>query len=302
MILRLFDIVKRFITSKEIRFSYLTKLGFFNSWSDEKFLRKKYRIVTGEELDLDNPRTFNEKLQWQKIYDRKPLYTTLVDKYAVKEWVKGKIGNEYVIETYGVWENFDDIDFSKLPEKFVLKTTHDSGGVIICKDKSTFDRRAARRFINNSMKLNYYYAGREWPYKDVPHRIIAEKYLVDESGVELKDYKFFCFNGVPKLIQVDFGRFTVHKRNLYTPAWEYVDAQIKFPKDPTTQIPRPVRLDRMLEIASILSEGIPQVRVDLYSIGNDIFFGEMTMTHGGGMEKFTPKSLEFQMGEWIRIE
>lgn len=191
--------------------------------------------------------------------------------------------------------------FDSLPDEFVLKTTHDSGGVIICKNKVELDIKKARKFINASMRVNYYYIGREWPYKNVPHRIIAEKYLVDESGVELKDYKFFCFDGVPKLIQVDFGRFTVHKRNLYTPDWEYVEASIKYPNDPSVQIPRPARLDRMLEIASTLSQGIPQVRVDLYSIGEQIYFGELTMTHGGGMEKFTPKSLEMQIGDWINF-
>lgn len=293
--------VGRFISSAEIRFGYLAKLGFFNRWSDEKFLRRKYFLVTGEKLDLEHPQSFNEKLQWLKIHDRKPVYTTMVDKYAVKEYVAGKIGEEYIIPTLGVWEKFCDIDFRSLPEQFVLKCTHDSGGIVVCRDKRELDMHYAKKKIERSLKQNYYYLGREWPYKNVPPRIIAEPYLVDESGMELKDYKFFCFNGEPKLVQVDFGRFDVHRRNLYTTGWDYVDASIKFPKDPGTQIPRPQGLEKMLEIAGILSKGIPHVRVDLYSINGKIYFGELTMYHGGGMEKFTPKELGMRMGEWIQI-
>lgn len=301
MVRRILGVVKRFVLYPEIRLIYLVDLGLFVKWSDEKFLKKKYYLTTGEKLDLDHPKTFNEKLQWLKLHDRKPIYTTMVDKYAAKEYVAKKVGEQYIIPTLGVYRHFDEIDFQKLPHQFVLKCTHDSGGIVIVKDKAKMDKRAARKRLENSLKRNYYYQGREWPYKNVPPRIIAEKYMVDESGMELKDYKFFCFNGEPKLVQVDFGRFDVHKRNLYTPEWEYIDASIKFPNDPTIQIPRPAKLEKMLEIAAVLSEGIAQVRVDLYSIRDEIYFGELTMYHGGGMEKFTPEELGIKMGTWIKL-
>ena len=290
---------ERFITNPEIRFNYLAKFGLFNKWSDERFIKKKYNLVTGEKLDLENPMSFNEKLQWLKLYDRQVVYTTMVDKYAVKEWVAAKIGKEYIIPTLGVWEHFDEIDFCRLPNQFVLKCTHDSGGIVIVTKKADMDKKAAKRKLERSLKCNYYYLGREWPYKNVPPRIIAEEYLMDESRKELKDYKIFCFNGEPKLIEVDFGRFDVHKRNLYTTDWKYLDASIKYPQDNNTKIPRPLKLDKMLEVAKILSKGVPHVRVDLYSIKEQIYFGEITLHHGSGMEKFTPRELEFQMGNWL---
>lgn len=301
MIKRILQMAWRFVINPEIRFGYLTNLGLFDKWSDEKFLKKKYRIVTGKELNLECPESFNEKLQWLKLHDRKRCYTTMVDKYAVKDYVAGKVGEKYIIPTFGVWERFEDIDFNKLPKQFALKCTHDSGGVVICKDKEKLDMRHAKRILSSSLKRNYFYKGREWPYLNVSPRIIAEQYMVDESEKELKDYKLFCFDGEPKLIQVDFGRFDVHRRNLYTTDWEYIDASIKYPKDPSTQIPRPARLKEMLEVAEKLAEGIPHVRVDLYSIKEKIYFGELTMYHGGGMEKFTPEELGKRMGGWIKL-
>lgn len=301
MAARILQMAGRFIVDPKIRFGYFTKLGLFDHWTDEKFLKKKYYLQTGKKLDMDHPQSFNEKLQWLKLHDRKPIYTVMVDKYAAKGYVSKRIGEDYIIPTLGVWERFEDIDFGQLPSQFALKCTHDSGGVIICQDKALFDFQKARKQLGRSLKRNYFYEGREWPYKNVQPRIIAEKYLMDESGTELKDYKIFCFHGEPKLIQVDFGRFHVHKRNLYTTDWKYIDASINFPNDPNTQILRPEKLDKMLEIAGMLSEGIPHVRVDLYSIGRKIFFGELTMYHGGGMEKFTPESLGDEMGKWLEL-
>lgn len=299
--MRTLDMIKRYFSSPVIRFGYLNRVGLYNSLSDEKFIKKKYKLVTGENLNLNNPQTFNEKIQWLKLHDRNPSYVAMVDKYAVKQYISEKIGAEYVIPTLGKWNHFCEIDFKSLPKQFVLKTTHDSGGVVIVRDKSMLDIKQARRVINNSLKRNYYYDGREWPYKDIKPCIIAEKYMVDESGVELKDYKIFCFDGKPKLMEVDFGRYSVHKRNLYTTDWKYIDASIKYPNDPSVQIPKPKRLEKMLEIASILSEGIPHVRVDLYSAEDKIYFGELTFHHGDGMEKFHPNELGELMGKWITI-
>lgn len=268
---------------------------------DEEYICKKFKRLLGCYPDLKHPQTFNEKLQWLKLHDRNPEYTKLVDKYEVKKYIANKISPEYIIPTLGVYKTFDEINFNKLPNQFAIKCTHDSGGVVVCKDKTLFDKMGAKSKLNTSLNRNFYLLSREWPYKNVPRKIIIEKYLEDESGKELKDYKIFCFHGEPKLIQVDFGRFDVHKRNLYTTDWKYVNASIEYPKDPKTQIPRPEKLDKMLEIASQLSEGIPHIRVDLYSIKDKIYFGELTMCHGGGYEKFMPEELGIQMGNWLAL-
>lgn len=269
--------------------------------SDEDYLKQKYKENTGKELRLNNPQTFNEKLQWLKLHDRNPLYTILADKFAVRKYIAEKIGEEYLIPLYGVWNRIEDIDFNKLPNEFVLKCTHDCGSIIICRDKNTFDIDNARKKLSNALKRNYYYVGREWPYKNIPPKIIAEKYMVDESGDELKDYKFFCFNGVPKLIQVDFNRFKGHKRNIYSVDWEFIDAKINYPNSPNSIIEKPEKLGEMLKSASILSYKIPHVRIDFYSIKQNVYFGEMTFYHGGGTEKFTPSSLNEQLGSWIDL-
>ena len=216
---------------------------------DKGYVKIVYRIQVGKKLNLKNPQTFNEKIQWLKLYDKKPEYTLMVDKYEAKRYVEKLVGKEYIIPTLGIWNKFEEIDFDRLPKQFVLKTTHDSGGVIICKDKSQFDINATKRLFNKILKQNFFYITREWPYKNVKPRIIAEKYMVDESGTELKDYKIFNFNGKAKLIQVDFDRFTEHKRNLYSINWDFIDAQIKYPYNPNHQIDRPKQLEKMLWLA-----------------------------------------------------
>lgn len=245
----------------------------------------------GEKLDLKNPRTFNEKLQWLKLHDRKPEYTKMVDKYEVRKYIKKKIGEQYLIPLVGgPWDTFDDIDFSKLPDQFVLKCTHDSGSVAICKDKKAFDIEVVRKKFNRALKGNFFYGGREWPYKNVKPRIIAEKYMADESGTELKDYKIFNFNGIPKIIQVDYNRFVRHKRNLYSTDWKYMDVAIKYETDPNIEICKPAKLDEMLGMAQSLSQNIPHIRTDFYSIGDKIYFGELTFYHESGFGKFMPKN------------
>lgn len=268
---------------------------------DKPYILMRYRMRMGEWPNLKNPKTYNEKLQWIKLYDRKPEYTMMVDKYAVKEYVAKLIGEEYIIPTLGVWDRFEDIDFEKLPDQFVLKCTHDSGGLVICNDKSKLDIEAAKKKINGSLNSNYYWHSREWPYKNVKPRIIAEQYMVDESGVELKDYKIFTFNGVPRFIQVDFGRFSGHRRNLYTTDWEYMDVMNYYPADPETKIEKPVCLEKMLELSKTLSAGIPHLRTDFYIIDGKIFFGELTFFHGSGMKKYVPRSFEKTMGDWMEL-
>jgi len=268
---------------------------------DKVYLKIVFRLQVGKKLNLKNPQTFNEKIQWLKLYDKRPEYTLLVDKYEAKKYVEKLVGKEYIIPTLGVWNKFEEIDFDKLPDQFVLKTTHDSGGVIICKDKSQLDINATRLLFNKFLKQNFFNITREWPYKNVIPRIIAEKYMVDESGSELKDYKIFNFNGKAKLIQVDFDRFAEHKRNLYSTKWEFIDAQIKYPYNPMHQIERPLQLKKMLWLAEVLSKGFPHVRTDLYSINDKIYFGELTFHHGSGHEKFTPESLNVDLGKSILL-
>lgn len=267
---------------------------------DSIFIKMYYYASRGHILHLKNPRLFNEKIQWLKLYDRNPTYTRLVDKYEVREYVAKMIGTDYLIPLLGgPWHSFSEIDFSKLPDRYVLKCTHDSGGVYINKDGKT-DLKKTAHFFNMRLAHNYYYYTREWPYKNVPPRLIAEKYIQDESGYELKDYKIHVFNGKPRIIQVDFGRFTGnHRRNIYTDTWDYLPFSILYPTDPSTQIPKPSNLDEMLRIAKILAGNFSYVRIDLYVIYEKIFFGEMTFHHGSGFEPITPSEWNLTLGNWL---
>ncbi len=279
----------------------LGRRGLLNWMSDEQYLKLLYKAALKKKLNLDNPQTFNEKLQWLKLHDRNPDYTKMVDKYEAKKYVASIIGEEYIIPTLGVYDKFDDIDFDKLPNQFVIKCTHDSGGLVICKDKNTLDIKAARKKISKCLKRNFYYFGREWPYKNVKPRIIIEKYMVDESNKELKDYKVFNFDGKPKIIQVDYDRFVEHKRNLYDKDWKYIEAAIQYPTNPEIKIEKPKNLTKMLELAKILSKDIPHVRTDFYSIEDKIYFGELTFYSESGLGKFSPKQFEKDMGEWLKL-
>jgi len=269
---------------------------------DEIYIKLQYRYHLGEKLNLSSPRKFNEKIQWLKLYDRKPEYISYVDKYLVREYIRNKIGERYLIPLIGVYDNVDEIDWVNLPNSFVLKCTHGSSSNIICPEKSKLDIKEANKKLKRWLKKNWYWYGREWPYKYVRPRIICEKYMVDESGIELKDYKIFCFNGEPKLIQVDFGRFSNHQRNIYDTNWNYINASIKYPTNPNKIIEKPKKLDEMLSIAKILSEGIPHIRVDLYSINELIYFGELTLYHGSGYEKIVPDTLNIIMGDWLELK
>lgn len=269
--------------------------------SDKLFLKCNYRWETGKSLDLQRPITFNEKLQWLKLNDRNPAYTCLVDKYCVREYVSKAIGEQYLIPLIALYNNTGEIEWDMLPDKFVLKCTHASGTNIICSNKTKLDVKNSVRKLNKWMRMNYFWRGREWPYKDVKPRIICEQYMVDESGVELKDYKIFCFNGEPKLIQVDHGRFSDHRRNLYDTSWNYLDATIKHRNFPNEYIKKPDKLEEMLQLAKTLAGDYPHVRVDFYSINQKLYFGELTFYHGSGHEEIKPDELGVQMGNWIKI-
>lgn len=268
---------------------------------DRLWIRIKFICRMQKNPNLKKPKTFNEKIQWLKLYNRNPEFSAMVDKYEVKKLISEKIGEEYLIPTLGIWDKIEDIDFDSLPEQFVLKCTHDSGGLVICKDKRELDIEAAKRKIKSSLDTNYYWHGREWPYKNVKGRIIAEKYMVDESGVELKDYKVFNFNGEPKLIQVDFNRFIRHTKNIYDTEWKYLDVAINYPTDPDVEIKKPECLDKMLELAKVLSRNHPFLRTDFYVINGKIYFGELTFSPGSGFMKITPESFDLKMGSWITL-
>lgn len=297
---RILEKAFQYIMDRDYRFYINTTIGIYNSMDDRKFLERAFKHYIGKELNLDNPQTFNEKLQWLKLYDRKPEYTTMVDKYRVRKYIAEKLGEEYLIPLLGVWDDPEEIDFDKLPNQFVLKCNHNSGlGMCICKDKTKLDIKKVKKDLRKGLKQDYYLTGREWPYKNVPRRVIAEKYMVDESGTELKDYKVFNYNGEPRLIEVDYGRFTKHMRNLYSTDWDYIEGEIEFPTDQAHSIPRPEKLEEMLELSRKLSVGIPHVRTDFYSINGRIYFGEMTFYHGSGMEHFRPEELGEKLGNWI---
>ena len=280
------------------------------NWIPDKwYIKICYRAHIGKRLNLDNPQTFNEKLQWLKLYNRKPEYSLLVDKYEVKKYVADKVGEEYVIPTLGVWKTFDEIDFDKLPEQFVLKCTHDSGGLIICRDKSQLDLIKAKEKITKSLKRNYYLTEREWFYKNVEPRIIAEQYMEDESSRELEDdkkilnvYKIFCFSGEPKLFQViqnDKSEFETI--DYFDTAWNKLKLRQNFPNS-ETPLPKPERLDEMVEVASKLSREIAFVRVDLYEINKKVYFSEMTFFSDAGFAKFEPEEWDEKLGGWLELK
>ncbi len=277
--------------------------GFLNWMKDKTYIKIGYRIRMKKKLNLDNPKTFNEKLQWLKLYDRKPEYTTMVDKYEVKRYVAEKIGEEYIIPTLGVWDTFDDIDFDALPNEFVLKCTHDSGGLIICRDKAALNLKAARKKIKSCLKHNFFYTNREWPYKDVKPRIIAEKLMVDESGYELKDYKIFCFDGEAKAMFIASDRNTPGeetKFDFYDMEFNHLPFTNGHP-NATREIKRPTSLDEMKRLAEELSKGIPQLRVDFYDINGRVYFGELTFFHWSGMTQFNPPEWDKTFGDWIKL-
>lgn len=285
-----------------IFFVLLNQKFDFKIFSDKTWISLYYRGITGKKMNWNNPKTFNEKLQWLKINDRKPIYSRMVDKYGVRKLITEKLGKEYLFPCYGVWKRFDDINFDKLPNEFVLKCTHDSHSVIICKDKNRIDLKKVKTKLEKALKRNFYYEGRQWPYKNVPPRIIAEKLMMDESGSDLKDYKVFCFNGEPKVIQVDTERMSNHHRNFYDVNWNYINMYIDVPNTTSSSVPKPSSLDTMLKNAKILSEGMKFLRVDFYSINGKVYFGELTFYHSGGFGRFSEEKYNELWGTWIDLD
>lgn len=269
--------------------------------NDRSFIKWEYFSGMGKFPDLDNPTTYNEKLQWLKLHDIHREYSQLVDKYEAKEVVRRLIGDEYIIPTLAVYDSLDEIDFDKLPNQFVLKTTHDSGGVVVCPDKTKLDWKAARRKLEKSLRHNFFYEHREYPYRDVKPRIIAEKYMVDESGTELKDYKFFCFDGKCKMLFIATGRNTGDvKFDFYDPDFNHLPFVQGHPRT-TKEIKKPEGFSKMIALAEELSKGFRHVRVDLYDINGKIYFGELTFFHFSGNVPFEPEIWDYKIGEWLNL-
>ena len=273
---------------------------------DKTYLKMKYYYYFHKHLDLRNPQSFNEKLQWLKLYDRKPEYTIMVDKYRVRDYIKEKIGEEYLIPLIGVWDNPDGIDFDSLPNQFVLKCNHNSGqGMYICKDKSKLtpkDIETIRKNLEKGLTHNYYFSGREWPYKDVPRKIICEKYMEDKSTSELRDYKFFCFNGVARCYKVDFDRFIEHRANYFTADGEIMKLGEKdYPPDFNKELLIPENLEKMKELAVKLSEMHPFLRTDFYDVDGKVYFGELTFYPASGFGKFIYDGNDELLGSWIKL-
>lgn len=294
-------IVKRLLNSDK-RFLLAQEYGLTNFIPDELYLRRMFKATLHKELDLNNPQTFNEKLQWLKLHDRRPEYTNMVDKSTVKEYVGKTIGEQYLIQTLGVWEQFDDIDFNILPNSFVLKCTHDSGGVIVVRNKNEFDKNIARKILSKSLKRNFFYYGREWPYKNVPPRIIAEDLLEDSDSIGLNDYKLMCFNGKVQCSFVCTQRFSTEGMRItfFDREWNVLPFERHYKKS-AVEIQKPKNYEKMLDLAEKLSKGIPFVRVDFYEVSGRIYFGELTFFPGSGFEEFTPECWDKILGDWIEL-
>ena len=295
-----FGKIRKFLFDENYRFLVLSAKGLKKRLSADEFLKKMYQVRIGKELNLSNPTTYTEKLQWLKLYDHRPEYTIMVDKYAVKQYVAERIGEQYVIPMLGVWENVDDIDFDSLPNQFVLKTTHDSGALVICKDKSTLNLHAAKKRLRYFLKRRYYDCNREWPYKNVPPRIIAEEYMEDSTYQELRDYKFFTFGGEPKVLYIAQGRGRGESTvaDFFDMDFNHLPFTIDHDMSQTPPI-KPECFEEMKRLAAILSKGTPQLRVDFYEVDGKVYFGEMTFFHCSGFEDFHPAEWNRIFGDWV---
>lgn len=277
---------------------------FLRILPDEVYIQLQYFYHFHHFANLKNPQTFNEKLQWLKLHDRNPLYTTLVDKYAVKKYVADKIGPQYIIPTLGVWEKAEDIDFDKLPNQFVLKCTHDSHSIIICRDKTKLNKQETIQKLSKCLKSNGYWYGREWPYKNVPPRVIAEKYMVDDNSVSeavLTDFKFFCFNGTPKIMYLSKDKSETPKTDFFDMEGSSLSLRML---DENSSVPPklPVQFERLKNLAELLAQGFPFVRVDFYIVQNQIYFGELTFYHASGYAPLHPSIWEKKLGKLIKLD
>lgn len=268
-------------------------------WPDRLYIETVYKRINHVSLNLDCPQTFNEKLNWLKLYNQNPLYTKLADKYLAKEYVAGVIGEEYVVRNYGVWKTFDEIDFDSLPDRFILKATHDSGGVTICRDKSQLDMLALKIKFDRILKTNYFYKLREWVYKNAEPKIIADELLDDHSGHELTDYKFWCFNGEAKIMYITNKGENIYE-NFYDMDYTPIDINHGYPRR-FPEYTKPQNFELMKSLAAKLSKDIPFVRVDFFDIDGKVYFGEFTFYDWAGMKSFVSKDWDKLLGDWIKL-
>lgn len=283
--------------------SICLKKFIYDRLPDKIALKLKFERVMGEQLDLKRPTTYSQKLQWLKLYDRNPIYTNLVDKYEVKKIVAQKIGQKYIVPTYGIWNRVDQIQWEKLPNLFVIKCTHDSGSTIICRDKAQLDRQSVEETLKKHLSKSQFLYGREWPYKKVKPRIIAEKLLTEGAETPIIDYKVLCFHGEPKLIEVHQGRGTdCYTQDYYDTDWNLIRISQKGYPVSLKASPKPAEIETLLTFSRLLSAEIPHVRVDWYLIGHEIYFGELTFYDGSGLCVFDHHEDDELMGSWIRLE
>ncbi len=288
------------IFDSKYRFIALAEHEYYNSLTDEEYIKRMFKARMGYYPDLSAPQTFNEKLQWLKLYDHNPIYIQMVDKIEAKKVASEVIGEQHIIPTLGVWDHFEDIDFNALPKEFVLKCSHDSGGIVICKDRDHLDYQMAKKKINKSLSYNFYWQGREWPYKNVKPRVLAETYISDSKTNEIKDYKFMCFNGVVKCCFVCSERFSADglRVTFFDRDWNIMPFTRHYPKS-EKELPKPNNYEQMIIMAEKMSKGIPFVRVDLYDANGTIYFGEYTFYPGSGYEEFEPDKWDEIMGQWL---
>lgn len=265
---------------------------------DRLYLKIIFRGRVGYTPNFNRPQTFNEKLNWLKLYGRRDVYTTMADKYEVKEFVAKKIGEEYVVENYLVVDHWDAIDFKKLPNQFVIKGTHDSGGAFVCRDKESFDFEAVRQQVEKNLKRNYFYPNREWPYKNIKPRIIIDRFLDDQTGKELRDYKFWCFNGKPVYMYCTIKGDNVYE-NFYDMEFNPVMINHGFPRH-TPEFEKPSQFELMKELAEKLSKDVPFVRVDFFQVDERVFFGEFTFYDWAGLRPFE-RDWDFRLGQLLKL-
>lgn len=271
---------------------------------DKWYLFFRFKNRVGYWPHLDHPRSFNEKLLWLKLHDKHSEFTQMVDKVEAKKYVASVVGDKFIIPTLGVWDSVDEIDWESLPNQFVIKVTSDSGGIVVCKDKKLLDIDKAKEKLSKGWGKNYYVHNKEYPYKALKPRIIAEEYKEDESGYELKDYKFFCFNGIPKVFKVDFGRFSSHHANYYDVNCKLLPfCEKDFPSDSSKIIHFPNNFSEMIDVAEKIAKKVnhPFVRVDLYNVNGAIFFGEITFFPASGMGAFYPEEWDFKLGTYMQL-
>ncbi len=280
-------------------FLYIISFRAFRFLPDELYLKIKFRLITGKRLNLNNPMTFNEKLQWLKLYDRKPEYTLMVDKYCVRKYIKDTIGEKYLIPLLGIYDKFEDINFDKLPNQFVLKPNHTSGDVFICRDKSKIDYKKLRNEVNKWLKREYFWLHREWPYKDIKPKIICEEFISDSKDIP-DDYKILCFNGKAKLIEVHIDRYGDHRQDFYDLNWNKTTISQNPPKSDIVY-KKPNKFDEMIKLSEILAANMVHVRIDWFIVKDKLYFGEITFYDGSGFVPFDDEKDDLLLGSWIEL-